>query len=59
MSTPQVIYNGVAGICGSVLGVISPLQTEIEWWIRIVAGLLGIVVTVLTVYRLLTNKSKS
>jgi hypothetical protein len=52
MNSFQTIGNGLIGVTGSALGIISTFQTELEWWVRISGGLLGIAVACLTLYRL-------
>ena len=34
---------------GSVFAIISTFQTELEWWIRVTGGLLGIVIASITI----------
>jgi len=51
----QQILNGVLGTLASVAGVISTFQTELEWWVRITGGLLGIIIATITLYKMLTK----
>jgi len=49
----QTIINGIVGTTSSFLGVITTFQTQLDWWVRISGGLLGIAVAVITLYKLL------
>ena len=53
MNTQQTICNGITGITSSSLAIISTFQVELEWWVRITGGLLGIAVASLTLYRII------
>ena len=52
----HTIVNGVAGITASLGAVLTTFQTQLEWWIRISGGILGIMVTLITIYNLLRKK---
>jgi hypothetical protein len=49
----HTIVNGIAGITASLGAVLTTFQTQLEWWIRISGGILGIMVTLITIYNLL------
>ena len=49
----QTITNGIVGTPSSFLGVITTFQTQLDWWVRITGGMLGIAVAVITLYKLL------
>jgi putative Mn2+ efflux pump MntP len=49
------IVNGCLGMIASAFGIISTFQTQLEWWIRITGGLLGIVIAAITLYKMLTK----
>ena len=55
----QLIANGLAGVGGSCLAVVSTFQEQLEWWVRISGGFLGIVVALITIWRLLFSKNKT
>jgi putative Mn2+ efflux pump MntP len=50
------IANGITGTFASFLGVISTFQHQLEWWMRVTGGFLGIIIGVLTLWNLLKNK---
>lgn len=52
----HTVVNGVAGISASFGAVLTTFQTQLEWWIRISGGILGIMVTIITIYNLLRKK---
>jgi hypothetical protein len=52
----HTIVNGIAGITASLGAVLTTFQTQLEWWIRISGGILGIMVTLITIYNLLRKK---
>ena len=50
------LVNGIIGFAASFLGVITTFQQELEWWIRMTGGILGILVALVTLYNLLKPK---
>jgi succinate-acetate transporter protein len=36
--------------------VLTTFQTQLEWWIRVSGGILGILVAIITIYNLLRKK---
>jgi hypothetical protein len=58
MTSHQIASNGITGMAGSVLSVIATWQEQLEWWIRLSAGTVGLLIALVTLYRLLTQ-SKS
>ncbi len=59
MTTHQIFGNGVTGLAASLLSVIATWQEQLDWWIRISAGLVGLMIALVTLYRLLTKPQKS
>jgi hypothetical protein len=55
MTIHQTIGNGIAGVASSSLAVISTFQVELDWWVRITGGFLGIAVAAITLYRLIAS----
>jgi len=51
----QTIINGIVGTTSSFLGVITTFQTQLDWWVRISGGLLGIAVALITLHKLLKS----
>lgn len=52
------VANGIVGVSASIFAVISTYQEQFEWWVRNVAGVAGLVVTLITLYKVLTSKTK-
>jgi hypothetical protein len=52
----HTIVNGIAGITASLGAVLTTFQTQLEWWIRVSGGILGILVAIITIYNLLRKK---
>lgn len=50
------IANGMIGTVASFLGFISTFQTQLEWWVRMTGGVLGIAVAIITLWNLLKPK---
>lgn len=50
------IANGVVGFAASLLGVLSTFQEQLEWWMRMTGGSLGILVALITLYNLIKKK---
>jgi len=40
--------NGLIGISGSLFAVLTTFQEQMEWWIRVTGGLLGILIALIT-----------
>jgi len=53
MTTNQIITNAATGLAGSMLSVITTFQEELEWYVRMTGGLLGIAIAAISLYRLL------
>ncbi len=49
----QIIGNGTVGTISSFLGVLTTFQEQLEHWVRICGGVLGIIIGLITLYRLL------
>jgi len=45
-------------MCASILGVLSTFQEQLEWWIRISGGLMGVMIAGITLWNLLKPKKK-
>lgn len=58
MTFQQTLCNGAAGIFSACFAVITTFQEQLEWWIRISGGILGLVIAVITLVRLLIHKTK-
>lgn len=50
------ITNGIVGTCASFLGFLSTFQVQLEWWVRMTGGTLGVAIGVITLYNLLKPK---
>lgn len=55
--TLKTIADGIIGASASLFAVIQPFQEQIEWSVRMIGGILGILVAAVTLYRLLTRKT--
>lgn len=53
----KTLLNGLTGISASYFAVISTFQEQLEWWVRLSGGSLGLAVAAVTLYRLLTRKT--
>jgi sorbitol-specific phosphotransferase system component IIC len=40
--------NGIIGISGSLFAVLTTFQEQLEFWVRITGGLLGILIALIT-----------
>lgn len=58
MTTYQTLTNAVFGMAGSFLGVVSTFQEQFDWSIRITGGVVGLVVGLISLYRLIYSHSK-
>jgi hypothetical protein len=58
MTTYQTLTNAVFGMAGSFLGVVSTFQEQFDWSIRITGGVVGLVVGLISLYRLICSHSK-
>jgi hypothetical protein len=58
MTTYQTLTNAVFGMAGSFLGVLSTFQEQFDWSIRITGGVVGLVVGLISLYRLIHSHSK-
>jgi heme A synthase len=38
------------------MGFLSTFQTQLEWWVRMTGGILGIIVAIITLWNLLKPK---
>lgn len=54
----QIIAKCIAGIFAPVLAITTSFQNDLEWWLRIVALLSGITVSVLSIASLIKNLRK-
>ena len=52
------IANGLVGVFASALGFISTFQQQLEWWVRMTGGVLGIIIAAITLYNLLKPKTR-
>jgi hypothetical protein len=52
----HTVVNGIAGVSASLGAVLTTFQTQLEWWIRVSGGILGILVALITIYNLLRKK---
>ena len=53
MTTNQILTNGATGLAGSMLSVITTFQEQLEWYVRMTGGLLGVAIATVSLYRLL------
>jgi hypothetical protein len=58
MTSYQTLTNAVFGMAGSFLGVVSTFQEQFDWSIRISGGVVGLVVGLISLYRLIYSHSK-
>jgi hypothetical protein len=49
----HTLSNGIAGTVASFGAVITTFQTQLEWWVRMSGGLLGLAIGCITLYNLL------
>jgi len=54
--TAHTLTNGIAGMCASALAVLTTFQEQLEWWIRISGGVLGLMIACITLCKLLHQK---
>jgi len=54
----HTLANGIIGFAASCLGVLSTFQEQLEWWMRMTGGMLGIVVAIITLWNLLKPKTR-
>ena len=47
------LTNGLIGMAASGVAVLTTFQQELEWWIRITGGMLGILIAVITLLNFL------
>jgi hypothetical protein len=52
----HTLSNGIAGVLASFGAVITTFQTQLEWWVRMSGGLLGLAIGCITLYNLLKRK---
>jgi len=52
------MVNGILGMCASFLGFISTFQQQLEWWVRMTGGVLGIIIAAITLYNLIKPKTR-
>jgi len=55
----HTIINAMTGIAGSVFAVLTTFQEQVEWWIRITGGMLGILVALISLLSLICKFIKS
>ena len=48
----HTLSNGIAGVLASFGAVITTFQTQLEWWVRMSGGLLGLAIGCITLYNL-------
>lgn len=56
MTIQQTCYNGIAGLLASTASVITTFQQQLEWWVRISGGMIGLLIALVTLVRLLRDK---
>ena len=54
--TAHTLINGIAGTCASAIAVLTTFQEQLEWWIRVSGGILGIAIACITLCKLLNQK---
>lgn len=52
MTTKQTILHGITGFAASFISVLTTLQEQLEWWIRLLGGTCGLLIAIVTLYRL-------
>ncbi len=58
-SHTHTILNGIVGMVGSIFAVLTTFQEQVEWWIRVTGGLLGILVALASLISLICKFVKS
>lgn len=58
MNNHQITLNGISGLLGSSVAVITSFQEQLDFYIRISAALTGLIVGLISIYRLIANKTK-
>jgi hypothetical protein len=54
----HTVVNGIVGVVASFGGMITTLQHQLEWWIRITGGMIGVMVGLITLVNLLLGQRK-
>lgn len=49
----SIISNGIIGLLASTGTVLTTFQTQFDWWVRNIASVGGILVTIVTLYNLI------
>lgn len=49
----HTVVNGIAGMTASLGAVITTFQTQLEWWVRMSGGCLGLAIGCITLYNLI------
>jgi cytochrome c biogenesis protein CcdA len=52
----HTLSNGICGVVASFAGVVTTFQMQLEWWVRISGGVLGVFIGILTLINLLRKK---
>lgn len=47
-----IVYRSVTGLGGSLVAVVMPWQQDLEMWIRLAGGFLGLIVALLSIVSL-------
>ncbi len=58
MTPYKLIGNWITGIFASAFAVISTYQEQFDSAVRSIAGVLGLIVTAITLYKLIASKPK-
>jgi hypothetical protein len=51
--TAHTLINGITGMAASFGGLITTFQTQLEWWVRISGGILGVIIALITLANLI------
>jgi hypothetical protein len=57
MNTPQILLNGLIGICGSTFAVVSTFQEQLDWSVRFTGSCIGLAIGLISLYRAFSRKS--
>jgi hypothetical protein len=58
MNTPQILLNGLVGITGSTVAVVSTFQEQLDWSVRFSASCVGLAIALISLYRAIGRRIK-
>ena len=54
----HTLLNGITGTLASLMAVSTTYLTQLELWVRVIGGILGIVIALITLFNLIAAKLK-